>query len=86
MKKICIFNQKGGVGKTTTCLNLGAYLAILGRRVLIIDFDSQANATVGLGLDYQKINKNQSKRLIIFIVNYRIIFHYISKIICKFDV
>jgi len=55
---ISICNQKGGVGKTTTCLNLGAYLAILGRRVLIIDFDSQANATVGLGLDYQKINKN----------------------------
>lgn len=55
---ISICNQKGGVGKTTTCLNIGAYLAIRGRKTLIIDFDPQANATKGLGLDQQNLKKN----------------------------
>ena len=54
-KIISVVNQKGGVGKTTTAVNLGSYLAYLGKEVLLVDIDPQANATSGIGIDHQKL-------------------------------
>ncbi|MCP4749527.1 MAG: ParA family protein [Proteobacteria bacterium] len=63
-KVITVSNQKGGVGKTTTCINLAASLAILGKKILLIDFDPQGNTTSGLGLVPNECDRNIYQALI----------------------
>lgn len=58
MKTISIFNQKGGVGKTTSVVNLAVSLSRLNKKVLVIDFDPQANTTTGLGFDKNELEKS----------------------------
>ncbi|UCG31523.1 MAG: ParA family protein [candidate division WOR-3 bacterium] len=58
MKKIAICNQKGGVGKTATAVNITAGLSLAEKNVLLIDIDPQANSTSGLGIDYKTLDKS----------------------------
>ena len=57
-------NQKGGVGKTTTVVNLAAYLALFGTRTLVIDLDPQGNATSGLGIDRRSVERSSYEALV----------------------
>ncbi|MFP5297698.1 MAG: ParA family protein [Actinomycetota bacterium] len=57
-RMVCVANQKGGVAKTTTSVNLGAALALRGHRILVVDIDPQANATTGLGIDHRSVERS----------------------------
>jgi len=61
---VSVVNQKGGVGKTTTALNLAAFLAEAGKFVLVVDLDPQANATSGLGIDHRVLSAGTYEALI----------------------
>lgn len=61
---ISLVNQKGGVGKSTTAVNLASYLSAMGKYVLLVDVDPQANATSGVGIDYRKASSNLYHSLI----------------------
>ena len=61
---VCVANQKGGVAKTTTSVNLGAGLALRGHRVLIVDVDPQSNATTGVGIDHRSVETSTYDLLI----------------------
>ena len=65
MKIVAVANQKGGVGKTTTSVNLAASLAAMGRRVLLVDLDPQGNATMSSGVDKHELEATAYDLLVI---------------------
>lgn len=64
MKVVSIFNQKGGVGKTTTNINMAAYIALKGHKVLVIDIDPQGNTSSGFGIDKENLTNSTYELLL----------------------
>ena len=64
MKIISVVNQKGGVGKTTSAVNIAAEVGLLGFKTLIVDIDPQGNATSGVGLEKRKLNSTVYEALL----------------------